>query len=55
MSAEAARRSSTEAAGGMVAQEAWLHFEGEVGGFDWSSMMSDGWVNLSRLLGMPDT
>jgi len=40
-SAEAARRSSTEEAGGMVAQEAWLRSEGEVGVFDWSSMAND--------------
>jgi hypothetical protein len=40
-SAEAARRSSTEEAGGMVAQEAWLRAEGEVGVFDWSSMAND--------------
>jgi len=40
-SAEVARRSSTEEAGGMVAQEAWLRSEGEVGVFDWSSMAND--------------
>lgn len=40
-SAEAARRSSTEEAGGMVAQEAWLRSEGEVGVFDWSSVMDE--------------
>ena len=41
-SAEVARRTSSEEAGGMVTQEAWLRAEGDVGVYDWSSVVPDG-------------